>query len=128
MGTATLNGFLHQLHQAMAAETLAALADGELLERFLATHDEPSFQALLRRHGRMVRRVCRRPLSAEHDVEDAFQATFLVLARQARAIRKRQSLASWLHGVAHRVALDAHKAAVRRRKHEAQAPAGAAAA
>jgi RNA polymerase sigma factor (sigma-70 family) len=54
-------------------------------------------------------------------VEDAFQATFLVLAREARAIRKPEALASWLHGIAHRVALDARKAHVRRRKHEAQA-------
>jgi RNA polymerase sigma factor (sigma-70 family) len=125
MGTATLGGFLEQLRKAMAAETLAALADGELLERFTTTHDEASFHALLRRHGPMVLRVCRRTLSQEQDVEDAFQATFLVLAREARSIRKRKSLASWLHGVAHRISLDVYKASVRRRKHETQAATGA---
>jgi RNA polymerase sigma factor (sigma-70 family) len=125
MATGTLGGFLQRLCKAMAAETLASLSDRELIERFLASHDEVSFHALLRRHGSMVLRVCRRALSDERDVEDAFQATFLVLARNADAIRKRASLSSWLHGVAHRVALDARKANVRRRKHEAQAAARA---
>jgi RNA polymerase sigma factor (sigma-70 family) len=105
----------------MAAESLASHSDRELIERFLADHDELAFHALLRRHGPMVLRVCRRALSDEQDVEDAFQATFLALAREAREIRKREALASWLHGVAHRVALDARKANVRRRKHETQA-------
>jgi RNA polymerase sigma factor (sigma-70 family) len=108
----------------MAAGTLASRSDGELVERFLANHDEASFQALLQRHGPMVFRVCRRVLKVEQDVEDAFQATFLVLARQAGSIRKHQSLASWLHGVAYRVALDAQKANARRRKHEGQAATG----
>jgi RNA polymerase sigma factor (sigma-70 family) len=128
MAAATLDGFLQRLRKAMAAETLASHSDRELIERFLADRDGASFHALLRRHGPMVLRVCRRALSDEQDVEDAFQATFLVLARQARAIRKREALASWLHGVAYRVALDARKANIRRRKHEAQAavPAGSA--
>src|SRR5262249_25492247 len=90
-------------------------------ERFLASHEEAAFRALLQRHGAMILRVCRRTLSDEQDVEDVFQATFLVLAREARTIRKQESLASWLHGVAHRLALNAQKAGVRRRKHEAQA-------
>jgi RNA polymerase sigma factor (sigma-70 family) len=121
MAPATLGGFLQRLRKAMAAESLASRSDRELIKRFLADHDGASFHALLCRHGPMVLRVCRRALSDEQDVEDAFQATFLVLARDAHAIRKRESLASWLHGVAHRVALDARKAHVRRRKHEAQA-------
>jgi RNA polymerase sigma factor (sigma-70 family) len=121
MAKAMLGGFLQQLRKTMAAETLASDPDGELIGRFLASHDEGSFQALMHRHGPMVLRVCRRALPDEQDIEDAFQATFLVLAREADAIRKRASLASWLHGVAHRVALDARKAGVRRRKHEAQA-------
>jgi RNA polymerase sigma factor (sigma-70 family) len=118
MATATLHGFLERLRTAMAAEALAALPDSALLERFLASHEEAAFQALLLRHGPMVLRVCRRTLSAEQDAEDAFQATFLVLARQGRSIRKQASLASWLHGVAYRVARDARKSRARRRAQE----------
>jgi RNA polymerase sigma factor (sigma-70 family) len=121
MTTATLGGFLQHLRKAMAAETLASLSDRELVERFLASREEASFQALLQRHGPMVLRVCRRALSDEQDVEDVFQATFLVLAREAHAIRKYESLANWLHGVAHRVAVNAQKARARRHKHETQA-------
>jgi RNA polymerase sigma factor (sigma-70 family) len=124
MATATLHGFLDRLRTAMAAETLAGLPDAALLERFLAAHEEAAFQALLLRHGAMVLRVCRRTLSAEEDAEDAFQATFLVLAREARAIRKHTSLASWLHGVAYRVARDARKSRERRWSHEAAAASG----
>ena len=121
MAPATFSGFLQNLRKAMAAETLGACSDRELIEQFLTSHDEAAFHALLRRHGPMVVRVCRRALQHVQDVEDAFQATFLVLARDAHLIRKRESLASWLHGVAFRVALDARKVSVRRRKHEMQA-------
>jgi RNA polymerase sigma factor (sigma-70 family) len=121
MGTAPVNGFLQRLRQAMAAETLSAFPDSELIDRFLANHEEAAFQALLHRHGPMVLRVCRRTLSDEHDVEDAFQASFLALASQARTLRKRESLASWLHCIAYHIALDACKSRKRRRKHEAVA-------
>ena len=78
--------------------------DGLLLERFTAGDDadEPAFDALVERHGPMVLRVCRRLCDDPNDAEDAFQATFLVLLRQARSIRHRGSLAAWLHGVATR--------------------------
>jgi RNA polymerase sigma factor (sigma-70 family) len=121
----TLGGFLQQLKQSMAAESLAALSDQDLVERFLASYDEAAFQAILRRHGPMVFRVCRRTLHNEQDVEDAFQATFLVLARRARTIQKRGSLASWLHGVAYRAALKARARIARRREREATAEEGA---
>jgi RNA polymerase sigma factor (sigma-70 family) len=121
MATATLGVFLQQLKQSMAAETLASLGDGELVERFLTGRDETAFQAILHRHGAMVFRVCRRVLRQEQDVEDAFQATFLVLARQAHTIRKQPSLASWLHGVAYRAALKLRAGARRRRECESQA-------
>jgi RNA polymerase sigma factor (sigma-70 family) len=94
--------------------------DGQLLARFVATRDEPAFAALLRRHGPMVLAVCRRLLRHEQDAEDAFQATFLVLAHKAHAIRKRGSVGGWLHGVARHVAANLGKQAARRRARERQ--------
>ena len=83
------------------------LADGELLSRFVAAHDEPSFTTLVRRHGPMVWGVCKRVLRHHHDAEDAFQATFLILARKAGSVLKRALLSSWLYRVALRTALEA---------------------
>jgi RNA polymerase sigma factor (sigma-70 family) len=105
----------------MAAEGLAAVSDRQLVERLLLSPDEVAFEALVRRHGSMVYRVCWRILQQTEDAEDAFQATFLLLAQKLRSLRKQESVASWLHGAARRVALDARKRAARRRRHEAQA-------
>src|SRR5215469_1801706 len=81
--------------------------DGQLLSRFVVARDEPSFATLVRRHGPMVWRLCLRVLGHVHDAEDAFQATFLVLARKAAAVVKRESVGSFLYGVAYRIAREA---------------------
>ncbi|MHB1558599.1 MAG: RNA polymerase sigma factor, partial [Isosphaeraceae bacterium] len=97
------------------------LPDGQLIERFTARHREAAelaFHALVDRHGPMVLRVCRRVLDDPNDAEDAFQATFLVFLRRAGSIRERASVASWLHGVAHRVASRARVESARRRRIE----------
>jgi RNA polymerase sigma factor (sigma-70 family) len=118
------------LHLRKVIETEAArqLSDGEALRRFAAQREEAAFATLMQRHGPLVMGVCRHFLRHEQDAEDAFQATFLVLARQAGSIRKEHSVASWLYGVAYRIAMKARRSAARRRRHEAQAPAPAEAA
>jgi RNA polymerase sigma factor (sigma-70 family) len=92
--------------------------DGQLLERFAARRDERAFEALVRRHGALVLGVCRRVLPDPRDAEDAFQATFFVLARRAGSIRKAEAVVSWLYGVAHRLALQARARGERRRARE----------
>ncbi len=99
----------------------ADLGDGELLDRFLRGREETAFALLVQRHGAMVLGVCRRLLSDAHDAEDAFQATFLVLARKAADIRTTGSLASWLHGVARKVAGRARLRDARRLAREREA-------
>src|SRR5436305_776218 len=78
--------------------------DHRLLDAFLEGREEAAFAELLRRHGPLVLGVCRRLLRDPHDVDDAFQATFVVLLRKARSIARREQLAGWLYGVAYRTA------------------------
>jgi RNA polymerase sigma factor (sigma-70 family) len=96
--------------------------DGGLVQLFVARCDGAAFAELVRRHGPMVLGVCRRVLRDTHAAEDAFQATVLVLARKADAIRPRERVGPWLYGVAYRTALGARRAAARRRAHERPMP------
>ena len=96
-------------------------SDGQLLEAFLTRREEAAFTALLRRHGPMVMGVCRRVLRNSHDAEDAFQATFLVLARKAATVKPRDMVGNWLYGVACRTAMKARAMSVKRRAKESQA-------
>ncbi|MCI0460367.1 MAG: sigma-70 family RNA polymerase sigma factor [Gemmataceae bacterium] len=109
------------LRQARLTPEDQNLSDGALLERFLARRDESAFEALLERHRPMVLGVCRRVLGDAHDAEDAFQATFLVLAKNAASIRNQTSVGSWLYGVAQRIAAKARAQAATRRDRERRA-------
>ena len=106
--------FIHQLERLFQHGTAVGMSEGELLERFVAAHDEAAFEALVARHGPMVLGVCRQFLRDPNDVDDAFQATFLVLVRKAGTLRRRDLLGNWLYGVALRVANRSRCLAVRR--------------
>lgn len=121
MATAHLNVFLRRLTRGMAAETLRDRSDRQLVEQFLSRGDGSVLEALVRRHGPMVYRVAWRVLQHNQDAEDVVQATFLTLAQKLRTLRKHESVASWLHGVAHRLALKARAQVARRRRHEQRA-------
>jgi RNA polymerase sigma factor (sigma-70 family) len=99
---------------------LGALSDGGLLEQFAAQQEEATFETLVWRHGSMVWGVCRRVLRNHHDAEDAFQATFLVLARKGHSIAHRELIANWLYGVAYQTALKARSTRAKRRIREGQ--------
>lgn len=98
--------------------TIGDLSDGQLLDRFIAARDEAAFETLIERHGAMVWGVCRRVLGRHHDAEDAFQATFLVLATKAAAVVPRTMLPNWLYGVAYQTAARARAAAAKRQQRE----------
>jgi RNA polymerase sigma factor (sigma-70 family) len=113
----TLRRYLHTL---IAGHNAEGTSDQVLLEQFVSRRDEGAFAALLERHGSMVFGVCWRILHDEHLAEDAFQATFLVLARKASSICKQHSIASWLHGVALRVARKANAEAMHLKQPDAR--------
>src|SRR5205823_10172329 len=102
MATAQLGTLLRHVQNLASGGRARQWTDRQLLDDFAARRDEAAFTALVSRHGPMVLRVCRRVLNHEQDAEDAFQATFLVLARNTASIRQREALAGWLHGVAYR--------------------------
>jgi RNA polymerase sigma factor (sigma-70 family) len=120
MATSPMSKVIQHLRRAVPARDEADMTDGQLLACFIARRDEAAFAALVGRHGPMVWGVCRRVLASLHDAEDAFQASFFVLARKAASIASRELLANWLYGVAHRTALKARAAGARRRLRERQ--------
>lgn len=120
MPTTRTNTVLRHLQKAALLPSGAGLTDGQLLERFLSQRDEAAFEALVRRHGPMVMGVCKRVIGNLHDAEDAFQASFLVLARKAASVSPREAVGNWLYGVAYRTARRANAVGARRRAHEKQ--------
>src|SRR5262245_58659820 len=111
MRTVTIARVVHQLRHRLAG----ARTDAELLDAFVARRDEAAFAELVRRHGPKVYAVCRRVLGRHHLAEDAYQATFLVLARKAHRVHPRSAVGGFLYGVARKAALEAY-ALSRRRK------------
>jgi RNA polymerase sigma factor (sigma-70 family) len=109
---------LRQIGHLFGLGTASGLTEWQLVHRYARLGDEAAFAALVARHGPMVLGVCRRLLSDPSDVEDAFQATFLVLIRKARALGPNDPVGHWLYGVARRVALRARSDSTRRRSRE----------
>jgi RNA polymerase sigma factor (sigma-70 family) len=118
MTTSRMEPLIHHLRRTVLRLDGAGLTDGQLLESFIANRDEAAFEALVRRHGSMVLGVSRRILGNQHDAEDAFQATFLVLVRKAASVSPREMVGNWLYGVAHTTALRAKAAKARRRERQ----------
>jgi RNA polymerase sigma factor (sigma-70 family) len=111
---------VRSIRQVLVDRAAEPPADRDLLREFAGRHDSGAFAAIVRRYGPLVLGICRRELRHEQDAEDAFQATFLVLARKAGSIRRGESLAAWLHGVSCRIAMKAKRTAARRRAREEQ--------
>jgi RNA polymerase sigma factor (sigma-70 family) len=120
MTLSTASAVVDHLRRVVLVRDGNGLPDGQLLESFLARQDGAAFATLVNRHGPMVMGVCRRILGNPHDAEDAFQATFLVLARKADGVVPREMVGNWLHGVAYRAAAKLRAANARRRTREKQ--------
>src|SRR5262249_38097474 len=122
MATEAAGIVLRHIRRLAARRSQTRVPERELLAWFCCRGDTAAFEELVRRHGPMVLRVGRRLLSERADAEDVLQATFLTLSRKAASIRRQQSVAAWLHGVAYRLALRMRTAQFRRAFHERQAP------
>jgi RNA polymerase sigma factor (sigma-70 family) len=123
MANAPARLVLRHVRNILAAHEAEQLSDRELLRRFADGREEAAFAALVRRHGPMVLGVCQRVLHDTADAEDAFQATFLILARKAKSGGWCESVGPWLYRVAHGMALRVRIAGQRRRQHESRAAA-----
>ncbi len=121
MSSTQIDPLLRFIRQLAVGRIDNELPDHRLLERFATARDEAAFAALLRRHGPMVLRVCQSVLHNLHDSEDVFQAAFLVLARKAGSIQRREAVSGWLYRVAYHLAVKAQANAVRRKNHEKRA-------
>jgi RNA polymerase sigma factor (sigma-70 family) len=120
MAATPISEVLDYLREALVPHQERDQTDGQLLAAFVEQRDEAAIAALVQRHAAMVWGVCRRVLRNQHDAEDAFQATFLVLVRRAVAIASPELLAGWLHGVALKTASKARAMAAKRRSRERQ--------
>ncbi len=118
MATGKDSAAVNRIQRRIGAEAVAGLPEWQLVERFATTGDESAFEAIVARFGPMILGVCRRVLSDEADVDDAFQATFFVLVRKSRTLGRSVALGHWLYGVAYRVALRARADARRRHSRE----------
>src|SRR5215831_5698177 len=123
MSSTQVGAVLRHIRQLATTRHDHEVPDRQLLERFAAHRDEAAFAALLKRHGPMVLGVCRSVLHDWHDAEDAFQAAFLILARKAGSIHRREPVSAWLYRVAYHLAVKAQAGAARRRIHEQRAAA-----
>jgi RNA polymerase sigma factor (sigma-70 family) len=122
MKPSPLERVLRQIRATAAAGRLSAAPDRHLLDLFVRQRDETAFAAMLERHGPMVLGVCRRTLADEHGADDVFQAVFLLLARKAASIRRRDSVGPRLHGTAQRLARKAVADAARGRRPDRRPP------
>jgi RNA polymerase sigma factor (sigma-70 family) len=107
MSVGGIHNLIHYLRTATVPQEMAGASDAQLLERYAVRRDEIAFELLVWRHAAMVLGVCHRVLGDSHDAEDAFQATFLILARKAVSVARHRTVAGWLHTVAYRLALRA---------------------
>jgi len=105
-----MDAVMRHVHRTVLLRDSREMTDAQLLNAFVLRRDETAFESIVRRHGPMVMGVCGRVLRNQHDAEDAFQATFLILVRKARSIVPRDMLGNWLHGVAYRTAMKARAA------------------
>src|SRR5262249_6436341 len=120
MNVAQLEPLVRHLRGLVEAQATRELSDAQLLEQFATGRDEAAFFALMHRHGGVGWDVWRHVPRQEQDAEDAFQASFLVLALKAASLRRGRGLGNWLYGVAYRVAMNARRKAMRRRAHESR--------